>query len=216
MRNKIGTFTFHWLPYNNPFVVFYTSVYTSDMFDNAWWRSKLSQSKAITTTGNCVCPNLLIKQSCSQILELDYNFFFRLKSALYDFAYNSGILIYWWPKSLTAETNLLCNPHGCFFFRPNKFDGHALDFYLVSARFEFRRRHLPFSVFSWHFSIIPDTYWVSTWIMARQLSASPLQFVSQPIILHCVDQICTRFLHACIALCKCADWFDEPAPPTIP
>jgi hypothetical protein len=31
-----------------------------------------------------------------------------------------------------------------------------------------------------------------------------------------LDQICTRILHECIALCKCAYYIDEPAPPTIP
>jgi hypothetical protein len=31
-----------------------------------------------------------------------------------------------------------------------------------------------------------------------------------------LGQMCTRFLHACSALCKCANWCVEPAPPTIP
>jgi hypothetical protein len=31
-----------------------------------------------------------------------------------------------------------------------------------------------------------------------------------------VKQSCTRLLHACIALCRWADFTDEPAPPTIP
>jgi hypothetical protein len=36
------------------------------------------------------------------------------------------------------------------------------------------------------------------------------------ILFYPTEQRCTRFLHACSALCKCANWCVKPASPTLP
>jgi hypothetical protein len=129
-------------------------------------------------------PEFAHKTKLQLYIRIELIFFSFSNEIFMFFAYNSGILIYWWPKSITARKKIYCVVHTDVL--PHR---KVCWLFSVIDRFESRPGYLQFWVLLWYFSIPPGLRWVSTSMMLVSLLRDPLEFVSQPIIWHCVDLI---------------------------